>query len=289
MRSPGIFRSTVVAFALSCASSAWAEQLPQNAWSLVSRPSPGPAQAIGGFAHGCLAGGVALPADGEGYEVIRLARRRYYGHGELVDFIERLGRRAHAAGLPRFQVGDMAQPRGGPLPWGHASHQIGLDVDLWFTFDEGAAPRPASLREDVDLPSMLTPGFHAVDPSRFGPRQVRLLRLAAADPDVERIFVSPVIKLALCHGFAGGASGGTAWLHRLSPWWGHDDHFHVRLRCPADSPLCEPQKPVPAGDGCDASLADWAKHPNPPVTSPGPPAPPHPRLPEACFAILSQR
>ena len=43
-----------------------------------------------------------------------------------------------ASGLPVFYVGDMAQPRGGPLPFGHASHQTGLDVDIWFTL----TPRP---------------------------------------------------------------------------------------------------------------------------------------------------
>jgi penicillin-insensitive murein endopeptidase len=260
------------------------DALPANAWSRVPGPSAGETRAIGGFAHGCLAGGVALPPDGDGYEVIRLSRKRNFGHGETVGFVRDLGLQAKAAGLPPFYVGDMAQARGGPLPFGHASHQSGLDVDLWFTFDTGPK-RPAASREQVDLPSMLLPGAPAVDPQHFGQRQLRLLRLAAADPRVERIFVSPVIKLALCRGY-GALPGGTGWLHRLSPWWGHDDHFHVRLRCPADSPDCESQPPVPPGDGCDAGLAHWAAHPFPPVQAPNP-APPHPKLPAACTAILT--
>src|SRR5579885_3665680 len=88
-------------------------------------PAPGPPRVIGGFAHGCIAGARPLPLDGPGYEVIRLSRRRYFGHPDTVAFVERLGRRARAAGLPAFYVGDMAQPRGGPLPYGHASHQTG--------------------------------------------------------------------------------------------------------------------------------------------------------------------
>jgi penicillin-insensitive murein endopeptidase len=264
-----------------------------NAWSRVTNPTPGPAEAIGGAAHGCLAGGVELPVDGDGYSAIRLSRRRNFGLPETVAFVEALGHQAHAAGLQTFYVGDMAQPRGGPLPFGHASHQTGLDVDIWFTLRPKPDLPPAA-REVVDLPSMLLPGLAGVDPRQFGPPQVKLLQLAAADPRVDRIFVNPVLKAALCHGYAGAATDGTAWLHRLSPWWGHDDHFHVRLHCPADSPDCEAQPPVPSGDGCDATLDWWLaelRKPSPPpkpgVPPPQPP-PPRPRMPPACRAVLAQ-
>ena len=82
-----------------------------NIWSLLDMPTAGPAQAIGSTANGCLTGGVRLPADGPGYEVIRLSRHRYFGHGDMVDFVEGLGKEAQAAGLPLFYVGDMDQPR----------------------------------------------------------------------------------------------------------------------------------------------------------------------------------
>jgi penicillin-insensitive murein endopeptidase len=255
-----------------------------NDWSILDTPSPGPARAIGGTADGCLAGGVQLPPDGPGYSVIRLSRRRYFGHGDMVDFVAGLGKRAQSAGLPIFYVGDMAQPRGGPLPFGHASHQTGIDVDIWFTADTQPGLPPAA-REDPPLPSMIVAGdTPRIDPARFGKRQVSLLRLAAADPRVDRIFVNPVIKLALCRGFAGAAAGGTDWLKRLRPWWGHDDHFHVRLRCPGDSPDCEPQKPIPDGDGCDAALEDWSHHLTPPKASPEPRAPKV--MPAACQALM---
>jgi penicillin-insensitive murein endopeptidase len=257
-----------------------------NEWSLIEKPTPGPAQAVGGTANGCLAGGVELPADGPGYEVIRLSRRRYFGHVDTVDFVQTLGKHAQAAGLPLFYVGDMAQPRGGPLPFGHASHQTGLDVDIWFTADT-KADLPVAAREEPPLPSMITAGDPPrIDPARFGKRQVTLLRLAAADSRVDRIFVNPVIKLAMCRGFGGATAGGSAWLGRLRPWWGHDDHFHVRLRCPDSSPDCEPQKPVPDGDGCDASLEGWTRHLAPPKSPPGPRAPKI--MPAACVALLGQ-
>jgi len=254
-----------------------------NAWSEIASPTSGPASAIGEFANGCLAGAAPLPPDGPGYAVIRLSRRRYFGHPDLVAFVEALGRQALAAGLPPFYIGDMAQPRGGPLPFGHASHQTGLDVDIWFTADTRPSPSAAE-REAPDLPSMLLPNRSGVDPAHFGPGQISLLKLAASDPHVERIFVNPVIKLALCRGFGGATAGGAQWLHRLRPWWGHDDHFHVRLACPGGSPLCVEQNPVPEGDGCDAALEDWTHKLTPPKAA----LPPAIRTPPAaCRALLN--
>jgi penicillin-insensitive murein DD-endopeptidase len=255
----------------------------ENVWSSVGGPSGGPAQAIGGVAHGCLAGALRLPSDGPGYEVIRLSRHRDFGHPALIAFIERLGRRAAGSGLPSFYVGDMAQPRGGPLPYGHASHQTGIDVDVWFT---PATPLPLEAREDVALPSMLRPASHEIDPLRFGRSQVRLLRLAALDPAVDRIFVNAAIKEALCRGVGGAAEGGREWLRTLRPWYGHDEHFHVRLRCPEDSPECESQPPPPPGDGCDETLAWWLSKPQPRPALAVTPAP-TPTLPAACRALLS--
>jgi penicillin-insensitive murein endopeptidase len=162
----------------------------------------------------------------------------------------------------------MSQPRGGPLPFGHVSHQTGLDVDIWFTADTHPS-LTTEQREAVILPSMVLPGGR-VDTARFGSKQVTLLKMAVADPVVDRIFVNPAIKLALCRGFGGATKGGRDWLHRLSPWWGHDDHFHVRLHCPGGSPDCEPQKPVADGDGCNAALANWALHQVLPKSPSGP-------------------
>jgi penicillin-insensitive murein endopeptidase len=268
--------AALAAFAMPTA----AMPLLHNAWSVIAKPTPGPSLAIGSASHGCLSGARELPIDGVGYEVIRLSRNRNYGHADTVGFVETLGRKAHSAGLPVFYVGDMAQPRGGPLPFGHASHQTGLDVDIWFTADTKPS-LSAAARENPDLPSMVLPGGQ-IDPAHFGPRQIKMLKLAASDPAVDRIFVNPSIKLALCRGFGGATQGGRDWLQRLRPWWGHDDHFHVRLSCPEGSPACEAQKPIPEGDGCDAALEDWALHQTPP------PAPKRPAVPEPYPAACEQ-
>jgi len=254
-------------------------------WGTVVTPSPGPTRVIGGPANGCLAGAAELPPDGEGYEAIRLSRHRNFGHPETIAFVERLAREAHDAGLQPFYVGDMAQPRGGPMSYGHGAHENGTDVDIWLNLDR-KTPLPVAEREDVPLPLMILPDHSDIDPAHFGPPQVTLLRLAARDPKVDRIFVNPAIKRALCRGVAGAREGDTAWLRKIRPWFGHTRHFHVRLSCPPDSPECAGQPPIPPGDGCAASL-DWWFEPHPPTPTP---AVPHvrPPLPAACLALLRE-
>jgi penicillin-insensitive murein DD-endopeptidase len=102
---------------------------------------------------------------------------------------------------------------------------------------------------------------------------------------VERIFVNPAIKVALCR----GAGSDRAWLEKVRPWWGHDYHFHVRIRCPADSPTCKPQPPATGGDGCGAELSSWFTEAflNPPPSALDIPRPGKPMssLPPACRAV----
>jgi penicillin-insensitive murein DD-endopeptidase len=260
-------------------------QAKASPWSDAQTPSAGPARAIGTPVAGCLAGGAALPFDGAGFQVIRLSRHRYFGHPLTIAFVEALGAGAQALALPAFYVGDMALPRGGPMPNGHASHQMGTDVDIWFNLDpKPALPPPA--REEVPLPSMVLPQGGGIDPSQFGAHQVALLRLAASDARVDRIFVNPAIKRALCEGYAGAGTGDRRWLHRIRPWYGHDEHFHVRLLCPADSVACVQQPPPPPGDGCDASLAWWFQNHAPAASTPSVAPRRAPILPAACQKLV---
>jgi penicillin-insensitive murein endopeptidase len=282
------WRTTALLLAISLAPGlAVAASNAADEWGRVLAPTAGPARIIGGPANGCIAGAARLPPDGIGYQAIRLSRHRNYGHPDTVAFVQRLGKASAAAGLAPFYVGDMAQPRGGPMVSGHAAHENGVDVDIWFNLD--AKPvLPPEAREEVDLPSMVLPDRNNIDRARFGEGQVSLLRLAASDARVDRIFVHPTIKRALCQGFGGAKDGDTAWLHRIRPWYGHDEHFHVRLSCPAGSPDCVGQSSVPPGDGCDASL-DWWLLPHEAPTTPTAPRPPRPPLPKACRALLLKK
>src|ERR1700730_8285567 len=84
------------------------------------------ARTIGSYAKGCLAGAVALPINGETWQVMRVSRNRNWGHPSLLEFLERLSERAARSGWPGLLLGDMSQPRGGAMLNGHASHQIGF-------------------------------------------------------------------------------------------------------------------------------------------------------------------
>jgi penicillin-insensitive murein endopeptidase len=209
-------------------------------WAIVKTPAPGPPQAIGRYGGGCIQGAAKLPLAGKGFRVARPERGRLFGHPLLVAMVRELGAKARALGLPFIAVGDLGQPRGGPAPTGHASHQTGLDVDLGYT----PIPPGGAWESMVD-------DARKRPTARFDKRVVRLLAAAAADARVDRIFVNPILKQALC----ATQKGERAWLRKIRPWWGHHDHFHVRLACPPDSPACEPQPALPDGDGCGE--LDW--------------------------------
>lgn len=223
-------------------------------WAAATTPAAGSAAAIGGFSEGCLRGARGLAEHGTGFQLMRPSRGRRFGHPELVAFVRRFAAAAHGKNLGPVMVADLSQPRGGPAPTGHASHQSGLDVDLWYVAPAAAGRRRLTRQERdaarpeavVELSSRaLTPLWH--------PRIAEMLRLAAEDPAVDRIFVHARVKKALCD----GGERGAPWLAKLRPWWGHHDHFHVRLRCPASSPLCQPQPPIESGSGCGAKLEWW--------------------------------
>jgi penicillin-insensitive murein endopeptidase len=221
-------------------------------WQALRTPAGGPARAIGTCSCGCLRGAATLAPSGRGYEVLRLGRHRRYGHPTLVAFIERLGAAAAKAKLGLVVVGDLSQPRGGPTPSGHRSHQTGLDADVGYVAPAGARARmPARAREHLSPPAVVDATTHEKTPS-WTPNALKIVALAAADPDVDRIFVDPGIKKLLC----ASELAKEPWQGRLRPWWRHHDHFHVRLRCPSDSPDCVPQEPI-ADDGCGKSLAWW--------------------------------
>jgi penicillin-insensitive murein endopeptidase len=251
-------------------------------WAAPPRPTPGPARSIGTTNLGCLAGAAALPPDGPGWQAIRTSRNRHWGHPDTIALVAQVAGRARAAGLPDLWIGDLSQPRGGPLPWGHASHQSGLDADIWL--DLRPKPRaPAAQREDLSIPTLVRPDGEDVDPARWTARHATLIRIAAEAPNLDRLLVNPAIKRRLC-----ADHRGAAWLRRVRPWRGHDSHMHLRLRCPADSPECRDIAPPPPGDGCDASLDWWFSEEarNPPRPPPARPAAP-PRLPLACAAVLA--
>jgi penicillin-insensitive murein endopeptidase len=252
-------------------------------WSTVTTPAPGPAQSIGFYSAGCLQGAEALPFDGPGYEVIRISRDRYWGQPMMLQYIQDLAAKVRTAGQAPLYIGDIGQPRGGPAPNGHASHQVGLDADIWFEREPGPH-RPPTDRENPRLRSLVNAQDSGIDDTVFNQQHVLLLRLAAQMPHVDRIFVNKFIKQRLCETVGGDRS----WLNKLVVWAGHDEHFHVRLHCPPGNPKCQPQAAYYKDDGCGAPLEIWFTHPPVTLPPPGTKMPPYrPKLPAACAAVLN--
>lgn len=263
---------------ISCLLSA--QKVEPNSWSDIRTPSSGPSFAIGDTSAGCLRGAEELPIEGEGYSVMHLERHRYFGHPKLINAAQRLGK-AIAEDLGLIHIGDLGMARGGPMPFGHRSHQTGLDVDIWFDLNPSLPQGTNKLRSNIDAPSFLLKGSRELDYSLWSNRQVQMLKLAVSNPDVDRIFVNARIKQELCD----SANGNRDWLHKIRPWYFHDDHFHMRLACPPDSKSCIRQAPIPIGDGCDLSLDEWANK-GPLKPSKKPPPPPNPILPAECSSVL---
>jgi penicillin-insensitive murein endopeptidase len=245
-----------------------------------SGPAPGPLHIIGGpNTGGCIAGAVGLPPDGPGFQTIHPDRSAFWGAPQTIAHLELFGQQAADAGLPTLLIEDISRPRGGPMPGGHVSHQIGLDADVALDM----RPRPplsAAERNTVELRSMVREDGRDIDPSAWSPRVTTLLRVAAGLPDVDRILVNPAIKQQLCREVGGDRS----WLHLMRPWYGHAAHMHIRFRCPLDQSDCVQASPPPPGDGCDATLQWWFDQLNAPA-KPSPPYKPPP-TPPACVAML---
>jgi len=215
---------------------------------------------FGSYAKGCVAGAEKLPDDGATWQAMRLSRNRHWAHPELIRLVKKLSVDGRKVGWNGLLVGDLTQPRGGPMLTGHASHQAGLDADVWLT------PMPnrrlsRKERENLSATSMLGKRSNGkltnqkIDKRRFTKAHAGIIRTAAQYRNVERIFVHPTIKRELCR----QNPNRPKWLGKVRAQFGHHYHFHIRIGCPAGSPGCKSQAPVPSY-GCDkASMDYWFK------------------------------
>jgi penicillin-insensitive murein endopeptidase len=258
-----------------------------GAEQVASRNAPAP---FGSYAKGCVAGAAQLPETGPTWQAMRLSRNRNWAHPATVDYVQDLSRiAAQQPGWNGLYVGDLSQPRGGPMLSGHASHQIGLDADIWL--------RPAtnlnlSVAERENISSVsLRKQKGAFINENWTPQHEAILKAAASDPRVARIFIFPGAKVQLCK----TATGDRSWLRKIRPWFGHHYHFHVRLACPKGAEGCIDQAPPPPGDGC-ADAQAWVNN----ILNPPPPDPnakprkPRPELrladlPMQCAEVLESR
>ncbi|MEX1661430.1 penicillin-insensitive murein endopeptidase [Thioclava sp. 15-R06ZXC-3] len=298
-----MFRFLIIASVslVTSLSPALSEPLARQLFGAKSVPSQQAPQAIGFYSRGCAAGLQAMPQTGPTWQAMRLSRNRNWGQPEMIAYLQDLSR--YAASLPGWKglyIGDISQPRGGPMTGGHASHQIGLDADVWMLPPQRLDLSRAQ-REKISSISVRSADQRRTN-GNWTPQHMALLRHAASDPRVERVFVTAAAKIAMCNA---APRNDRAWLQKIRPIYGHNTHFHVRLKCPPGARYCQAQKPTVAtlskgGDGCDETLNWWVTdYLNPPKTT-APPKKKGPRkknaktyvmadLPSQCRAVLSAR
>jgi penicillin-insensitive murein endopeptidase len=249
--------------------------------------APLAARAIGFYSRGCVAGAKALPIDGETWQVMRLSRNRNWGHPALIGFLERLAARRREVGWNGLLVGDISQPRGGPMLTGHASHQIGLDADIWLTPMPDRTLSRRESEESMSATNVVAADRLDVDPAA-GPASTSPSSALAAQETRGRAH----FRQRRDQEGALPRGGATArWLSKVRPMWGHNYHFHIRIGCPRGEASCADQDPPPTGEGCDASLDWWFSDAvlNPPKrTRPARPRPPMTmaQLPPECRQVL---
>ena len=246
------------------------------------RPAP-----YGSYAKGCVAGAEQLAETGSTWQAMRLSRNRNWGHPIAIDFIQDLSAKAaRQSGWNGLYIGDISQPRGGPMLTGHASHQIGLDIDIWMRPADDLALSPKQREEISSISMRRANGAYVND--QWTKQHHNIVKAAASDPRTARIFVFPGAKVQMCK----DENGDRAWLNKVRPWWGHHYHFHVRLSCPAGATNCKNQAPPPPGDGCN-DAERWVRdilnppppNPNAPKRKPKPPLT-LARLPQQCVSVL---
>lgn len=274
-----------------------AQPLAKQLFGAATDASKQRAGAYGSYAKGCAAGSEQLPETGPTWQAMRLSRNRNWGHPETIDFIKKLS--AFAAKQPGWKglyIGDISQPRGGPMLSGHRSHQIGLDVDIWM-LPASRVNLSRQKRENISSISLRRSNGAFVN-DNWSRTHHRIIKQAAKDRRVARIFVFPGAKVQMCK----DEKGNRKYLRKIRPWYGHHYHFHVRLACPKGSKGCVNQDPPPRGDGC-AEAQEWVNNIlNPP--KPKKPKPdakktkPKPKtrreyvladLPKQCTAVLQSR
>ncbi len=213
--------------------------------------------AFGTYAKGCLAGAVQMPESGPTWQAMRLSRNRNWGHPDMISFLKRLS--ASAAAQPGWKglyIGDISQPRGGPMTSSHQSHQLGLDADVWL-LPPKRLDLSRSEREALSSKTVRSKNWRTVN-GNWTPAHMEVIKAAASDPAVDRIFITAPAKVWMCK----NAKGNRKWLQKIRPYWGHHYHFHVRLKCPKGSTICKTQKPTVKqlsknATGCDKDLNWW--------------------------------
>jgi len=197
-------------------------------------------QSIGSPHNGHLVHGIQLP---RGRYYVRRRPYRAWGTNNAVYYIKRIARIIRSKyRVHKVAIGDLSKKGGGDLS-PHLSHQSGRDVDIGFYFKKKPPNYPTSFvkgnRHNLNMNAMWT-----------------MLRLyvatAGSAGGVEKIFLDYKLqklfyKWALEHHKASKRTlrnmfqyprGPAALLGIIRHEPGHDNHIHVRFKCPRHDKKC---------------------------------------------------
>lgn len=239
------------------------KELAKKIFGNFTTPTKLAAESVGKYNRGCLNGGVELPLKGETWQHINSKRGRNWGHPTLIEFTKELSRKATEFGWIGLYIGDLSNPRGGPTPYGHAAHQVGLEVDIKLKKPENLNLSVADSHNDPRYGQSSFKEQNVVSKnkknvnSNWSKDHMNIIRAAAKDERVNKVFVNAAIKVWMCEN---SEDKDRSWLMKVRPERGHSEHFHVRLKCPegskncVDTPLWNKYKNE---DGCDKQLNWW--------------------------------
>jgi penicillin-insensitive murein endopeptidase len=219
-------------------------------------PIKGTPESIGTYTLGCLVGAESLFPNEPGLVVMRLNRGRFWGHPDLIKMLRDVGEKFRNQRKRDILVGDLSLAHGGPTITDHASHNSGLDVDIWLQSvklennnlsleDRSSKSALSALDKDDKIIKKL-----------WGKNEITMIKLFTQNSRVQRVLINPYLKRDLCENREKYGLK-DEWLRKIRPWFGHKDHLHVRLICPKNSPDCKPQAPTPPGNGCTGDNFNW--------------------------------
>ncbi len=211
----------------------------------------GKSEAIGTHNNGCILYSAELNKNGEGYKLPRIERNHNYGHPEMIALLEDYSYRVKEMLGKDLLIADISKKNGGPIFMLHSSHQTGLDADIWFTLYDDKQNLSSQDMASIKPLNMADEKLKSVS-SYWGSNQEDIIKLFAQSEKVDRIFVNYNIKNYYCSKFRN-----QDWQKKIRPWWGHNEHFHIRLKCPQGSEECISKGQEIKDDGCGNDLAWW--------------------------------
>lgn len=175
---------------------------------------------------------------------------RIWGAEPMIDMIQKaaMDMARKYPGKDRLQVEDISAKEGGEIE-GHNSHENGLDVDLGYFKADGVEHDPIKKGQYYADPMVIN---GKISPNFDVERNWELMKALHRHGNVQKIFVDQVLKNEFCR-YAkskGELAANVEVLRSLRHVTNHQDHMHVRLRCPKGATRCKNAPEAPAGSGC---------------------------------------